>query len=162
MRNRLLRSIPSLITGCGLFLFLALMLTFSAHAQTQITAGTVQGTVTDQAGAVVPGANVEVRNLETNLVRTFNTDEDGRFVALQLPPGHYTVTISKQGFATIIQQDFPLTVGETVPLNLSMKISQGAERGRGYSIPVVDTIKSESSTTSDAKAVSNGRGLGRK
>src|SRR3954469_14215942 len=162
MRNRLLRSIPSLITGCGLFLFLALMLTFSAHAQTQSTAGTVQGTVTDQAGAVVPGATIEVKNLETNLARTFTTDEDGRFVALQLPPAHYTVTIAKPGFTTVIQENFQLTVGQTVPLNLSMKVSQVAESVTINSIPTIDTIKTESSTTLDEKAVSNLPVLGRK
>src|SRR5207253_9108055 len=90
----------------------------------QITTGTIQGVVMDQAGAVVSEAKVEIKNLETNLVRTLTTDADGRFVALQLPPGHYTVTISKQGFATLVQENFPLTVGETIPLNLSMKISQ--------------------------------------
>jgi len=132
------------------------------RAQTQITAGTIQGTVTDQAGAIVPGANVEVKNLETNQARTSSTDEDGRFVVLQLPPGHYTVTVSKQGFATIIQENFPLTVGQTVPLNLSMKVSQVAESVTINSIPTVDTIKSESSTTLNEKSVGNLPVLGRK
>jgi hypothetical protein len=162
MRSSLLRGISSLIKGCGLILFFTLAMTFSARAQTQSTTGTIQGTVMDQAGAIVPGANVEVKNLETNLVRTFTTDEDGRFVALQLPPGHYTVTISKQGFATIIQENFPLTVGETVPLNLNMKVSQVAESVTVNSIPTIDTIKSESSTTLNEKAVSNLPVLGRK
>src|SRR5918911_1303720 len=141
MRGNLLRTISALIRGCGLFLLVMLAITFSVRAQTQITTGTIQGTVTDPKGAVVPGANVEVKNLETNLVRTFTTDEDGRFVALQLPPGHYTVTISKQGFATIIQDNFPLTVGETVPLNLSMKISEVAGTVTVNSVPTVDTLK---------------------
>src|SRR5436309_2707491 len=162
MRSNLLRSIPSLIKVCGLILLITLATTLSSRAQTQITAGTIQGTVMDQAGAVVPGANVEVKNLETNLVRTYTTDEDGRFVALQLPPGHYTVTISKQGFATIIQENFPLTVGETVPLNLSMKVSQVAESVTINSIPTIDTIKSESSSTLNERAVGNLPNLGRK
>src|SRR3954468_17783743 len=161
MRSSLLRGIPSFIKACGLIL-VALAVTVSLRAQTQITTGTIQGTVMDQAGAVVPGATVEVKNLETNLARTFTTDEDGRFVALQLPPGHYTVTISKQGFATIIQENFPLTVGQTVPLNLSMKVSQVAESVTINTIPTIDTIKSESSTTLDEKAVSNLPVLGRK
>ncbi|HEY0385999.1 MAG TPA: carboxypeptidase regulatory-like domain-containing protein, partial [Pyrinomonadaceae bacterium] len=158
----LLQGVSSLIKGCALFLLFVLACASGVRAQTQITAGTIQGTVTDPQGAVVPDARVEIKNLETNLVKTLSTDADGRFVALQLPPGHYTVTISKQGFATIIQQDFPLTVGETVPLNLSMKISQVAESVTVDSIPVVDTIKSESSTTIDDKAVSNLPVLGRK
>src|SRR5436305_7301655 len=162
MRSNLLRSIPSLIKVCGLILLITLATTLSSRAQTQITAGTIQGTVMDQAGAVVPGANVEVKNLETNLVRTYTTDEDGRFVALQLPPGHYTVTVSKAGFASLMQESFPLTVGETVPLNLSMKVTTLSETVTVNSIPTIDTIKSESSTTLDEKAVSNLPVLGRK
>ncbi|MDT5120896.1 MAG: hypothetical protein QOC96_378 [Acidobacteriota bacterium] len=162
MRSNLLRNVSALIEGCGLFLLITLAGASGVRAQTQITAGTIQGTVTDQAGAVVPEARVEIKNLETNLVKTLTTDADGRFVALQLPPGHYTVTVSKQGFASLIQENFPLTVGETVPLNLSMKVSQVAESVTINSIPVVDTIKTESSTTLDEKAVGNLPVLGRK
>ena len=48
------------------------------------------------------GAAVELRNTGTNFVRDVTTDEDGRFAALQLPPGRYTITVSKQGFATLV------------------------------------------------------------
>ena len=163
MRGNLLRTISALIRGCGLFLLVMLAITFSVRAQTQITTGTIQGTVTDPKGAVVPGANVEVKNLETNLVRTFTTDEDGRFVALQLPPGHYTVTVSKSGgFASLKQENFPLTVGETVPLKLTLSVTGLTETVTINSIPTVDTIKTESSTTLNEKAVSNLPVLGRK
>ncbi|MGH9203065.1 MAG: carboxypeptidase-like regulatory domain-containing protein, partial [Vicinamibacterales bacterium] len=77
----------------------------SAAGQTQITTGVIQGTVSDPSGALVPGATVEVRNVDTNLARTLTTAEDGRFVVLQLPPGRYRVTVSLQGFATHVQED---------------------------------------------------------
>jgi outer membrane receptor protein involved in Fe transport len=162
MRSSLLQSVAALLKGCGLLLLGTCVLAVTAHAQTQITAGTIQGTVTDQAGAVVPGATVEVKNLETNQVRTLTTDEDGRFVALQLSPGHYTVSVSKSGFATLVQEDFPLTVGETVPLNLSMKVSQVVETITINAVPTIDTLKTESSTTLNDRAVSNIPVLGRK
>jgi outer membrane receptor for ferrienterochelin and colicin len=162
MRSSLLQSLSALIKGCGLFLLVTLAFGPGVRAQTQITTGTIQGTVTDQAGSVVPEANVEVKNLETNQARTLTTDEDGRFVVLQLPPGHYTVTISKQGFATLVQENFPLTVGQTVPLNLSMKVSQVEERVTISTIPTVDTLKTESSATLNEKSVGNLPVLGRK
>jgi len=62
-----------------------------------MTTGTIQGTVTDTNGAIVPGANVEIKNLDTNLSRTLTTDEGGRFVALALPPGPYSVTVFQAG-----------------------------------------------------------------
>ena len=63
-----------------------------------ITSGTIQGTITDEQGAVVPGATVEARNVDTNFSRTFTTDDDGRFVLLTLPPGRYIVSVTKTGF----------------------------------------------------------------
>src|SRR6266568_509676 len=80
----------------------------AANSQTQSTTGTIQGTVTDANGAIVPGANVEIRNVETNASKTLTTDEGGRFVALALQPGKYTVTVTKQGFATLVAEQFEL------------------------------------------------------
>src|SRR6185503_15973411 len=82
-----------------------------AAAQSQITTGVIQGTVRDQTGSVVPAASAEAKNVDTNLTRTAATAEDGRFAFLQLPPGRYRVTISKAGFATLVQENLALTVG---------------------------------------------------
>src|SRR5215210_5020288 len=100
------RPTSSLLNAFSLLLLPLLLAPAAARAPTQITTGTVQGTVTDEQGATVPGAVVEVRNTGTNLTRTLSTDEGGRFVFLQLPPGGYTLTVSKQGFATLKQQEF--------------------------------------------------------
>src|SRR5467141_4412511 len=96
------RSFGRWVKGFGISVLVILAIASMVTAQTQITTGTIQGTVTDVNGAVVPGANVEIKNLDTNLVRTLATDDDGRFVALALPPGPYSVTASKQGFGTLI------------------------------------------------------------
>jgi hypothetical protein len=134
----------------------------SALAQTQITTGVIQGIVLDETGAVVAGANIEVKSPDTNFVRTLTSDTDGRFSFLQLSPGRYTLTISKQGFATLVQQDLQLTVGQTISLNLSMKVSQVAERITITAAPTIDTVKTESSTTLNELAVSTTPILGRK
>jgi hypothetical protein len=163
MSRSLLQSFSVWIKGFALLVTLLLCVApCGVQAQTQITAGTIQGTVTDESGAVIPGASVEIKNLGTNQSRTLTTDADGRFVALQLSPGRYSATITKQGFATIVQQDFPVTIGETVPLNLSMKVSSLEERVTVNAIPTIDTIKTESSTTLNETSVSNLPVLGRK
>src|ERR1043166_3255005 len=114
MRNALLRSFAQWAKGLSICLFASCLFGVAANAQTQITTGTIQGTVLDANGAAVPGANVEIKNLDTNISRTLTTDEDGRFTALALQPGNYMVTVSKQGFATAELPKATLTVGQTL------------------------------------------------
>src|SRR5207248_7589604 len=95
----------------------------TASAQSQITTGVIDATVVDSSGGVLPGVDVEIRNVDTNLVRTLTTDRDGRFVALQLPPGRYSVSLALSGFATLRQENVVVTVGDTVRLTPVMKVS---------------------------------------
>src|SRR5215471_6087994 len=135
---------------------------FVGFSQTQITTGTIQGAVTDANGAIVPGANVVIKNLDTNLSRTITTDEGGRFVALALPPGPYSVTVSKQGFATAVAERLDLTVGQALSLPVAMKISQVQETVTITAAPIVDTVKTESSITLNQTTVNQTPILGRK
>jgi len=162
MRNPLLRSFVVRLKGLSICLLVTLAFAASALAQTQITSGTIQGTVTDANGAAVPGASVELKNTETNFGRDLTTDEDGRFAALQLPPGRYTVTVSKQGFATLVVEKADLTVGQAMNLPLSMKVSAVQETVTITATPSIDTLKTESSTTLNETAVSTTPILGRK
>jgi len=139
-----------------------LLVVSSAGAQTQITTGTIQGTVVDVNGAVVPGANVEIKNIDTNFTRTLTTDEDGRFVAPLLQPGNYKVTVSKQGFATAELPSAALTVGQAMSIPFSLKVSNVQETVTVTSTPTVDTVKTEASTTMNETAVSTTPVLGRK
>src|SRR5258708_6140043 len=147
---------------CVLVTFVTLVLALTAADQTQITTGTIQGTVTDANGAVMPGANVEIKNLDTNLSRTLTTDDGGRFVAVALAPGRYSVTVSKTGFATAVAEKLELTVGQALNLPVAMKVSGVEERVTITATPTVDTVKTESSTTLNETAVSTTPILGRK
>jgi len=133
-----------------------------ADAQTQITTGVIQGVVVDEAGAVLPGANVEAKNLDTNLFRGLSTASDGRFVFLQLASGRYTVTASKPGYATVVQENLTLTVGQAITLSFAMKVSQIQERITITASPTLDVDKTESSSTLNDISVSNTPILGRK
>ena len=131
-------------------------------AQTQITTGVIQGVVQDESGAVVPGATVTVRNLDTNLEQTAETNERGRFVFLQLRSGPYTLRASKQGFTTVIQERMPLTVGQTIPLTLTLRVSPVAEEIIVTGSPTIDIVKTESSSTLNEMTIENTPVLGRK
>src|SRR5215470_8720068 len=116
-----------------------------AHAQSQITTGVIDGAVTDASGAVLPGVDVEVRNAETNLTRSLTTDREGHFSALQLPSGRYTVTLKLQGFATLVQQDVIVTVGETVRINPALKVSTVSETVTVTAVsPVIEPTRTAS------------------
>ncbi|HET7113206.1 MAG TPA: TonB-dependent receptor, partial [Pyrinomonadaceae bacterium] len=143
-------------------LVLTFLIALTASAQSQITTGTIRGTVQDANGAVVPGANVEIKNVDTNISRNLTTDEEGRFIAPQLTPGKYSVTITKQGFATTEDPNVILTVGQTLDLSFSLKISSVEERVTVTATPTVDTAKTEVSTTLNETAVSTTPILGRK
>ena len=143
-------------------LLLTLLIALTASAQSQITTGTIRGTVQDANGAVVPGANVEIKNVDTNTSRSLTTNEEGGFVAPLLQPGRYSVTVTKQGFATTQDPNVTLTVGQTLPLSFSLKISDVAETVTVTSTPTVDTAKTEVSTTLNETAVSTTPILGRK
>src|SRR5215208_3562387 len=97
MRTPRFRSVPRIQTIAASFILL-LLLAPAIAAQTQSTTGTMEVLVFDANGAAVPGATVEIKNLDTNATRTGSADDDGRFVALQLQPGKYSITVSKQGF----------------------------------------------------------------
>jgi hypothetical protein len=148
---------------CAFFvLTLALGLASTGWGQSQITAGTVEGNVLDANGGSVAGATVEAKNLATNFVQTDTTNIDGHFAFLSLAPGRYTITISKSGFAKIVQENVNLTVGQTITLPLTMKVSSVAQEIVVTYVPVVEVTKTESSSTLDEISVATTPVLGRK
>src|SRR5256712_4156870 len=148
---------------CAFFvLTLALGLAASGWGQAQITAGSVQGDVVDEKGGSVAGTTVEAKNLATNFVQTDTTNADGHFAFLSLAPGRYTLTISKSGFATIVQENVNLTVGQTITLPVTMKVSSVAQQIVVTDVPVIETTKTESSSTLNELTVSETPVLGRK
>src|SRR5258708_2881757 len=92
-------------------------------AQVQAINGSIQGDVTDAAGALLPGADVEADELDTAIIHRAVTDGSGHFEFLSLQPGRYVVKISKTGFATTIQENLNLTVGRTVSLHLTLEVA---------------------------------------
>src|SRR5271154_2120966 len=91
--NRFIRSLSAWVC---LLTALFVLNCHSVHAQT--FRGTILGSVSDSSGAVVPGATVTIKNLDTGLTRTVSTSDDGSYSAPELPIGNYSVTVEKAGF----------------------------------------------------------------
>ena len=78
-----------------------LIISFAAFTNSiyaQGTTGQISGTVTDPNGAVVQGANVTARSLDTNFSRSITTGNDGVYAFQLLPPGRYRVSATATGF----------------------------------------------------------------
>src|SRR5438093_13078295 len=84
--------------------------TFAGMAQSTTT-GAVGVVITDPRGAVVPGATVTVRNIETNKEDTVTTDDEGRARIVNLEPGNYLMTVTATGFGTFTQDRLVVEVG---------------------------------------------------
>jgi hypothetical protein len=115
-------------------LALALVVAAAPSGFAQITAATIWGTVKDQTGAVLPGVDLVVRNLDTGLTRTAVTNEQGLFTVPGLPPGRYEARASLPGFSTGVRPDIELSVGQEAGIDLVLKVGAAEE-----SIDVVAT-----------------------
>jgi outer membrane receptor protein involved in Fe transport len=102
----------------GVLVFLTLALCSGVDAQT--VTGTLQGTVTDSKGAVIPGADVTIRNSETGQLRNVKTNGDGFYSATFLPIGRYSVTASATGFSKVSQENVEVTLNQTRVVELSL------------------------------------------
>lgn len=105
----------------GLLVFVLCLSSTSAFAQSAAT-GTIGGQVTDQQGAVIVGADVRLIDLTTNSTRSATTNDTGRYDFVNVPPGTYDVTVSKQGFASAKVSAQKVDIGLTLTLNVSMQL----------------------------------------
>jgi hypothetical protein len=107
-------------------LFVALLLTllFSPSLiSAQTVTGTLRGTVSDSKGAVVPGAEVVVHNMETGQERNLKTNGEGGYEATFLPLGRYSVTASGTGFSKVVQENIEITLNLTKVLDFTLNPS---------------------------------------
>ena len=94
----------------------------SAFAQSQAANGSIEGTVADDSGGVLPGVTVTVTNTDTGAVRAVVTNESGLFRAPLLPLGTYTVSAELEGFKKFEQVGISLAAGQTVTVNVELSV----------------------------------------
>jgi len=103
------------------------LLSVPQAARAQLATASINGTVRDATGAVVPDATVTLTSVATNVEQSINTHDDGTFVIVKIEPGRYTLKVTKAGFQTEIKPEFDLDVNQTVTLDFSMKVGANTQ-----------------------------------
>src|SRR5882757_5213698 len=143
-RNRILTREWARVT---LLLATALLFTLTGNAQS--TFGSIRGTVQDSSGALIPGATVSVHSVDESFDRQAETGASGDFAVENLKPGHYKVTVHRDGFADAIIASATLDARQELRLPVTLSVASDATV-----IQVTadsDLINTESGTISDSK-----------
>ena len=127
---------------CGV---LAILLVLPAAAAAQTTTATLEGTVTDASGAVIPGASVGVIGVTLAAERTAITDARGVYRLTALPAGTYTVTVTAAGLATTAAS-LELTLNRVVTFDVMLQVG-GVQETVAESTPALDASTSATATT---------------
>jgi len=106
-------TVPALlvISGCGVVL-------------AQTVTGSIRGSVVDQTGASVPGAEVSARNVNTGVVTNTVSDHSGAYNIQTLPIGTYVVSVKKPGFNTTAERPFSLEIDQIAKIDVKLQVGE--------------------------------------
>ena len=111
---------------CRLLLVISLLVLLVTSGFAQYRAS-LQGTITDEQGAVIPGASVTITSTETNNIRTATTSNDGFYSIPGLAPGLYTVTVEKTGFKKKVLEGVRVTADQVQGLSAQLAVGDVAQ-----------------------------------
>ena len=144
------RALQTLLS-CGIILCL-----LPAIGLPQINTADLQGVITDPTNASVGDATIRIQNRETGLARETKTRENGDYLFLGLPPGHYRVSVDAAGFRPAVVEDVVLTIGQQAQLSFKLEISTVVEAlVISADASVVETTRTSVATTVDQRAIEN-------
>jgi len=146
----------------SLLVVLALVLCSSSGARAQVTTADVRGTIMDEQGAAVAGADVSITNAQTGLTRSAKAGTDGSYSFTELPLGTYNIHVTHAGFKSETQTGIVLHVNDSIVVNVSLKVGAISESVTVEASPVaVETTSGELTGLIQASQVSelplNGR-----
>src|SRR5579872_417015 len=102
-------------------------LILAAAAFAQSDRGTVTGTVTDPAGAVIAGANIEAKNTETGVLFQVASTDTGNFTIPQLPAGVYEVSVTVPGFKKYVRTGLTVEVTQTIRIDIPLEVGAATD-----------------------------------
>jgi hypothetical protein len=134
--------------GMKIIIALALFETHPTYAQTSVAAGAVGGTVRDESGAMVAGAEVTLREESKGLLRESKSDRGGSFLFPAVIAGVYSISVSKDGFSPEQIHGLKIEIGEQASVAIRLHLGE-----------VRTAITVNAPTTTELDAESNAMGL---
>jgi hypothetical protein len=137
--------------------FVTITATSAAFAQAQSNAADLQGYVRDTQGAVVVGASVTARNPATNFSRTANTNDEGYYQIVNLPPGEYEVSVEAKTYKKAVVSAYKLTVGARADLDIALQVGEITEvvNITTEDQPIVETTRTSVANTIEQQRIEN-------
>ncbi len=111
-----------ILRGSAIALLGLLIAAPTVHAQSSAINATIEGTVRDATGALIPGTSVVVTSIDTGAEFTRTTDANGNYKALSLPLGAYRVSAALTGFKTVQREGLSLSAGQTAVVDFSLEV----------------------------------------
>ena len=116
------------ISSLQIFMLSLIVIGFHVQSPLAQTTGRILGVVSDETGAVLPGATILATHIDTNRVRTAITDDEGRYRLVELPVGAYEVQAELTGFTTEVRRPITLTIAGEVALGFTLRVGGLEER----------------------------------
>jgi outer membrane receptor protein involved in Fe transport len=139
-------------------LLIVLSLSITAYGQSQANTGNIEGRVTDPNAAAIPNVTVTATNLATGLNKSAQTNDEGVYRIVFLPPGTYKVDVSGvQGFAPASFTNVVVTVGGQTPLDVQLAVGSGTVSMVDVSAEgqVVESARTSISSVVNERAIQN-------
>ena len=147
-------TIQKKLARISLVLSLAIAALAAVPARAQIVGGNVGGIIRDSTGAALSGATVTVRQTDTGATRTLVTGSDGRYAAPSVPVGHYTISVTHDGFQPEERTGIVLVIGQSVQVDLVLGVSSVRETVVvNAGDPVVNTTSQQTAGLVDERQV---------
>jgi hypothetical protein len=140
------------LAGATVLLLLLVIGVLATPSHAQVTTGTILGSITDEAGGVLPGATVTITNTDTGSTRTVPSGNDGTFLVSALPPGPYRVNVTLDGFRSFRREGLRLEVGQNARVDVRLLLGALTEEVVvTASAPLVDTRSSSVGMVVDSR-----------
>jgi Carboxypeptidase regulatory-like domain len=125
----------------------------SAGLAQNTNSGDIQGVVRDPSGAVIPGAHVAIRNVDTGVVKDLTTNNDGIYDAVSILPGNYQLTFDKPGFGQLVRNGVELTVG-VISIDAQLTVGSAQQRVEvTEAAPLLNTENAQQGTVLESKSM---------